>query len=193
MHPVFCDFGLAKSQFYQAPEQLAGQPAGGKADVFSLGCVLLELALLVAGKKRSWLAKRLGQTGFASSAIITDGEFGQHLPSDKDWWIGVKELLQRMLNKDPRQRPHAEVVARIICDLSDAAGLEVRCCHHQPKTHDPRLHASASSPASPLDSDSRGAHGSAEGARDVRVRGKDGAVLERDAADLFVAVVDFDA
>ncbi len=62
VHPVFCDFGLAKqfsqrsrtagqcgTVFYQAPEQLAGQLAGRKADVFSLGCLLLEL---VASKKR---------------------------------------------------------------------------------------------------------------------------------------------
>lgn len=163
VHPVFCDFGLAKqcsqrsrtagqcgTVFYQAPEQLAGQLAGRKADVFSLGCVLLELASLVASKKRRWLAKRLGQTGFASSAFITGGEFGQHLPSAKGWWMGMKDLLQRMLNKDPQQRPHADEVARDICNLSVAAGLAVRC-HHQPaETHDP---ASASPPASPLDSD----------------------------------------
>ena len=65
----------------------------------------------------------------------------------------MKDLLQRMLNKDPQQRPYAEEVARIVCNLSGAAGLAFRC-HHQPETHDPRLHASASPPASPLDSDS---------------------------------------
>ena len=68
--------------------------------------------MLVASKKRSWLAKRLGQTGFASSVFITGGEFGQHLPGVKDWWIGMKDLLQRMLNKDPQQRPHAVMPKR---------------------------------------------------------------------------------
>ena len=139
--------------FYQAPEQLAGRLAGRKADVFSLGCVLLELALLVASKKHKWLTKRLGRTGFASSPFITGKEFGQLLPSGKDWWIGMKDLLQRMLNEDPQQRPHAEEVARIVCSLSSTAGLVVRC-RHQPEMHDSDLHASASPPTSPLDSDS---------------------------------------
>lgn len=89
VHPVFWDFGLAKqfsqrsrtacqcgTVFCQAPEQLAGQLAGRKADVFSLGCVLLELALLVASKKRGWLTKRMGRTGFASSAVGVHHRWG---------------------------------------------------------------------------------------------------------------------
>ncbi len=65
----------------------------------------------------------------------------------------MKDLLQRMLNKDLQQRPHAEDVAHIVCDLSIAAGMTV-CCRHQPDMHKPDLHASVSPPASPLDSDS---------------------------------------
>ncbi|PNG99122.1 Serine/threonine-protein kinase Nek1, partial [Tetrabaena socialis] len=100
--PVFCDFGLSKlfseqsktvgggcTPYYQAPEQLEGRHAGRAADVFSLGCVFLELAFMLANKKRKKLTKRV-PTGFASSPEGV-GDCIAQLPTST-FWTGLKEV-----------------------------------------------------------------------------------------------------
>jgi len=163
LHPVFCDFGSSRhfsqhsltlgqagcTPFYQAPERQAGQPAGRKADVFSLGCVLLELAFLAARKKRAKLMKPLGKRGFASTPFITGGGFAIHLPTEGDWWIGVKDLLLRMLKEDPKQRPDAEEAAGIMYALCSAASSGCHC-RHIPKVQGPAVRK----PESPQGSES---------------------------------------
>lgn len=107
-HATLLDFGLARTgedwasagepgartgigdllgtPLYMAPEQLAGQPAGPAADVWALGSVLQECL-----------------TGHAASG--PDAELPRRLPS------GLRRLIRRCRQRDPRRRPSAAWLA----------------------------------------------------------------------------------
>ena len=138
--PVFCDFGTSKlfseqsktagaggTCFYQAPEQLDGRRAGRAADVFSLGCVFLELAFMLANKKRKKLTKQLHRAGFASTPAALDGGCIATLPTSSAFWTGLKDVVGLMLKADPNLRPAAYTVARQLAEISLAASVPVHC------------------------------------------------------------------
>jgi len=88
---------------YMSPEQVRGQPASPRSDIWAFGCVLFEL---LAGRRPFG-----GDT-------ITD-TLARVLERDPDWKAlpagtpaPVVDLLRRCLQKDPGQRPGAIAAAR---------------------------------------------------------------------------------
>jgi serine/threonine protein kinase len=78
---------------YMAPEQLRGQPADARSDIWALGAVLYEMA---AGQRPF-----RGQTGFElSSAILSQAP--EPLPGRVP--VELKAIVERCLEKEPGQR-----------------------------------------------------------------------------------------
>ena len=146
VHPCFCDFGLSKkfgevsksagsggTLFYRSPEQVAGTSMSGRAaDVFSLGCVFLELAYMLAAKKRKCLSMELHKDGYASSEFISNKGFVKVLPHDSAMWASLTEILAGMLEWSARERMTAAEVSQRIGQMEAAAGRKVHCCFQPP-------------------------------------------------------------
>src|SRR5438128_2070954 len=115
-HVKILDFGLAKqtgaaevhSQLdtepglvlgtigYMSPEQVSGQSADGRSDIFSLGCILYEM--LTAQR-----AFRGSSAGATLAAILRDhpkdlSEFSKAIP------LGLIAVVRRCLQKNPDER-----------------------------------------------------------------------------------------
>ena len=111
---VVADFGIARligatqhhtksgeaigSPPYVAPEQIAGEPIGPRADVFSLGLVLLEA---LTGE-RAYTGTPIEA---AAARLHTPPDIPSHL--EPKW----RELIARMTGRDPESRPTAAQVA----------------------------------------------------------------------------------
>ncbi|MGH2524217.1 MAG: serine/threonine-protein kinase, partial [Anaerolineales bacterium] len=78
---------------YMAPEQLRGEPADARSDIWALGVVLYEMAAGV------WPFQ--GQTGFALSSAIMN-QTPPSLPGKVP--VEVRAVIERCLAKDPAQR-----------------------------------------------------------------------------------------
>ena len=92
---------------YMSPEQAKGKSVDRRADIWAFGCVLFEM---LAGKPAFG-----GETITDTLAAVVRGEpewdqLPAKLPSK------VRDLLQRCLNKDPKQRLQAIGEARIILE-----------------------------------------------------------------------------
>jgi serine/threonine protein kinase len=152
--PFIADFGIARSyesteemetdgwtsftRQYAAPEVVLQDFRGLPADIFSLGCVFLEILDAVylshSLSHRSWRQKVLdanpqGDPSYQANvdALQTNLEsnaFG--LPSD--YIFSKVEIMTRMLELNPRDRPTAEDLVSIfgenVCCLDGAVKLE---------------------------------------------------------------------
>ena len=81
---------------YMSPEQVAGQPADARSDIFSLGCILYEM---LTGE-RAFRGSSAGQT---LAAILRDhpkdvSEYRKNVPA------GMISVVRRCLEKNPEQR-----------------------------------------------------------------------------------------
>jgi len=89
---------------YMSPEQATGKPLDKRTDIWAFGCVFYEC---LTGEK----AFRGGTITEILAAILKGEPDWQALPATTPWT--VKDLLQRCLQKDPRQRLHDIADARI--------------------------------------------------------------------------------
>lgn len=88
--------GVLGTADYMAPEQAAGQPVTGKADLYALGGVMF---CLLAGRppfRGETAAEVVHQLRYEVAPRI--GQFVWDVPHD------LEELIDRLLQKDPRQR-----------------------------------------------------------------------------------------
>jgi len=97
---------------YMAPEQVAGQEAGPRTDLFALGLLLYEMAV----GKLPFPGTSLGLM-LASGSQVTAPPLSREraaIPAD------LSGLVSRLLQKDPAQRPHSAIeVARELTALAD--------------------------------------------------------------------------
>jgi tRNA A-37 threonylcarbamoyl transferase component Bud32/tetratricopeptide (TPR) repeat protein len=94
---------------YMSPEQARGERVTGASDVFSLGLVLYELA---AGRHAYPASSQL----VILQAILSE----QPLPPSRlqpEIPAALEDVILRMLQKDPIQRPNAKEVAEALADL----------------------------------------------------------------------------
>ncbi|KAJ0399766.1 hypothetical protein P43SY_010553 [Pythium insidiosum] len=96
---------LVGSPLYMSPETLEDEPYGLAADVWSLGCLLFELLT--------------GRPSFAASSYpavvlkITTASFDAHALDTVDCPVAIRDLVVRMLRRDPAERPTIQEIAAI--------------------------------------------------------------------------------
>ncbi|CAM9893981.1 unnamed protein product, partial [Choristocarpus tenellus] len=106
-------FSQVGSPLYMSPETLEGKGHEMVSDIWSLGCVLYELAMLTSP--------------FASRHLTMDKLFhkivrADYLPVDRTLYSQhLSNLVDHLLVPDPRSRPHIDVVrvfAHLVLDVS---------------------------------------------------------------------------
>ncbi|VTS08308.1 ABC transporter substrate-binding protein [Tuwongella immobilis] len=121
------DFGLARPMFdnssmtvtgavvgtpaYMAPEQADGEQVDGRADLFSLGCVMYELC-----------TGRPPFTGNSAVAIMKAAAMQRHVPIEQlnpAIPSGLRSLIDRLLSKRPADRPNT---AAMVVEELEAIG-----------------------------------------------------------------------
>jgi hypothetical protein len=136
-HAKLFDFGLARARApepdepltelgtligtpaYLAPEQARGQPVDGRADLFSLGCVLYRMATGQAPFPGDDLAAAL--LSIAAGDPPPPSSVNPSIPG------ALSELIVQLLAKDPRGRPaSAAEVARRLATLESASEAAAR-------------------------------------------------------------------
>jgi serine/threonine protein kinase/Tol biopolymer transport system component len=108
--PTATDHGrLLGTLGYMSPEQVQGQPADYRTDIFSYGCVLYEA---ITGKRAF-----LGPNAFATLKEIVEHDpapLSTHVPSLPE---GLEPIVRRCLAKDPLQR--YESMREVAADLRE--------------------------------------------------------------------------
>ena len=107
------DFGLSRvmgaesvyaythvgTPYYMSPEQINDSKYNEKSDIWSLGCVIYEMAAL----RPPFQAK----THYKLSQMIKSGKIDS-LPEEGHYSAELQEVLFSMLNQDPDKRPSAK-------------------------------------------------------------------------------------
>ena len=137
--PVLVDFGTAYQSFevgttrevarsrgayagtpgYMAPEQIAARHFDARADLYSLGCMLFEMAagrrVFETSSTATLLAMHLDQEPLRASVLRSDLD------------PRLDALIAELLRKDPRDRPgHAAEVADRLREILDVGAAPVR-------------------------------------------------------------------
>jgi ABC-type branched-subunit amino acid transport system substrate-binding protein len=104
---------------YMAPEQADGQPVDERCDLFSLGCVLYELA---SGQQAFVGTSTIG---ILKAVALTEprplGELNPAMPA------AFYDLVKRLLAKDPKQRPEsAQLVVETLEAIAAGRAPQVR-------------------------------------------------------------------
>jgi Leucine-rich repeat (LRR) protein/tRNA A-37 threonylcarbamoyl transferase component Bud32 len=135
------DFGLARAAAegpltqasvvvgtpaYMAPEQAAGQAVDGRADLFSLGCVLYELCT--------------GERPFAAAdALAVLHRLATHTPAplrqvNPAVPVALSDLVMQLLAKNPEDRPgSAQAVAEALQSIEDSRTLPPAAATQPPR------------------------------------------------------------
>ncbi|KAL1643729.1 hypothetical protein SLS58_004744 [Diplodia intermedia] len=125
---LFTDFGLSKEYSgdvgsttsgatsmtprYAAPEVLIGDPRNTSSDIWSLGCVFLEMIIVIKGKKASFLREYFLETGSKEANFCKNFEAAEKLIKDlkgpeKSLDDPLLDLTRNMLKEDRFARPTA--------------------------------------------------------------------------------------
>jgi serine/threonine protein kinase len=163
--PVICDFGLSKvfdknsksvkvqgTHAYLPPEQFDGK-VGRKGDIFSLGLVFVELALLFFGQKS---LKEEFTSGFYVDITKSLDDFLAkkfpilNNPIMDDWNKRFQSLIRSMLDVAPENRPKASEVWEKAKEIVESLGAKPHCedvspvgsipCEHEEQEDDTELH-----------------------------------------------------
>jgi serine/threonine protein kinase/WD40 repeat protein len=108
-----------------APEQLAGEPIDGKADVYALGLLLYR-----------WLAERPAYSETHPARLLE--AMGTPPPMPPAAPPELSRLTLRLLARDPMERPDAVEVARVLAEWAARRGAAL------PAWREPRIAAEAS-------------------------------------------------
>jgi dipeptidyl aminopeptidase/acylaminoacyl peptidase len=97
---------------YMAPEQVQGQPADHRADIFALGCVLYEMITGTRAFRRA--------TEFETMVAILKEEPPRLTRSDREIPLALDRIVRRCLEKNPAER--FESANDLAFDLETALG-----------------------------------------------------------------------
>lgn len=138
---LFTDFGIAVdfetmtetfttgstvrgTRRYYAPEVAYHGQRGRRSDVYSLGCVFLEIATVLAEKTPEDLDKHLGGDGiFYESYDEIDSWIARLLETENPHVLLVVEQIRLMLRRDATSRPQAQAV---LSGLGDSKSYDLR-------------------------------------------------------------------
>lgn len=163
--PVICDFGLSKAfdknsksvkvqgtRAYLPPEQVDGK-VGRKGDIFSLGLVFVELALLFFGQKS--LKEEFTSGFYVDITKSLDDFLAKKFPIVNnsimdDWNKRFQSLIRSMLDVAPENRPKASEVWEKAKEMVESLGAKPHCedvspvgsipCEHEEREDDTELH-----------------------------------------------------
>jgi len=145
-HPLIADFGIARSyesqddietdgrtsftKRYAAPEVVKQDPRGLPADIFSLGCVFLEIYISIQctasrfnDKIHAVLNENFrGDTSYQANARELQSLLNKRFDLDDTFMLrkNVMPLISRMLSLRPHERPTAD---ELVCFFG-----EIDCC-----------------------------------------------------------------
>ena len=110
----------AQRATYVAPEVESTRPRDFKVDIFSLGCVYLELLTMLAGKYRKAFAQWRSKQS-SSEVQIYLGKLSVFLEHGQDKPLGefyqrMIKVCSQMLEDNPSIRPSAFMIAKSVCD-----------------------------------------------------------------------------
>lgn len=162
------DFGIAKSyqtaadaetesrtpfsRSYASPEVIRQDVRGFPADIFSLGCVILEMLSAVTGRKELLLRVRQANAEGDQSYQANVDAFREHGMFENDYvetggpvWLldntkfysepgSCQGWLEQMMDSNPQARPTA-------AGLSSAVGVDDWCCSQGPQPFEAELPA----------------------------------------------------
>jgi Tol biopolymer transport system component len=100
---------------YMSPEQARGKRVDKRADIWALGCVMYEM---LTGR-RCFTGETVSDT--LASVLAREPEW-QYLPDDTP--VFLRKLIERCLNKDPKQRLRDIGEARILIDSYLTGGIQ---------------------------------------------------------------------
>lgn len=116
-----CAKTLVGTPYYLSPELCQEKPYNNKSDVWSLGCVLYE----VATQKHAF-------EGNSMKALVGKILRGIYPPISAKYSKGMRDLIDAMLQKDPKKRPGINsilkqpiVVQRILAKIDDYKGINL--------------------------------------------------------------------
>lgn len=98
-HGITCDVDADADR---SPEVMSSQPYDFKSDMWSLGCVLYEMMSL----KHAFAASDM-------SGLVLKILRGEHLPIPSAFSADLKDLVKRLLSKDPRARPAPDQILKM--------------------------------------------------------------------------------
>lgn len=110
------DFGIAKilqstlecartaigTPYYLSPELCEDKPYNNKSDIWSLGCVLYEICTL----QHAFEAQNM-------KGLVVKILRGQYQPISSTYSRNLKEVIDRMLQKDPNKRPSVNQILKL--------------------------------------------------------------------------------
>ena len=163
--PVICDFGLSKAfdkdsksvkvqgtLAYLPPEQFE-ETVGRKGDIFSLGLVFVELALLFFGQKS--LKEEFTSGLFMDITKSLNDFLAKKFPTLNnstmdDWNNRFQTLIRSMLHEAPENRPKASEVWEKAKEMVESLGAKPHCedvspvgsipCEHEEQEDDTEIH-----------------------------------------------------
>ncbi|RUS31749.1 kinase-like domain-containing protein [Jimgerdemannia flammicorona] len=108
VRPVLCDYGLSKhfhaesssviqtgTMFYQSPERVRGKVVGRSGDIFALGAIFAELAVVISGESKRHLNGILVRKGYAECLPRGLDKILALYPYDTEWWMQFRQLISR--------------------------------------------------------------------------------------------------
>ncbi|KAK5656483.1 hypothetical protein OQA88_4866 [Cercophora sp. LCS_1] len=159
-----CDFGLAKGHgqanesyygtstvagtlLYNAPEEVLGEPSGPEADIFSLGCIFLEILCALSIEYVGDLALKVCSRDDLGVKPEKNGMYAQYLnrPDDtgedafNDWTVMLRAsgesdvqdhliaLIKEMMSKEPRDRPTPTQITTRLAMMDCCPPVEFVC------------------------------------------------------------------
>jgi serine/threonine protein kinase len=150
---LYTDFGCSKdihgleksateatvlgTETYAAPELFDHLPRGRSADIFSLGCVLLEIFSVLGdyGSRKEEPTSFLALSPYAYHILDVEKWLQQrvqeHDTAIKSMWL---EVCSRMLQVEPKKRPRAAELQEIIvsrCEQGQKEDIFCKDCIHQ--------------------------------------------------------------
>lgn len=97
-----CAKTLVGTPYYLSPELCQEKPYNNKSDVWSLGCILYELTTL----KHAFEANNM-------KALVGKILRGTYPPISATYSAELRDLVAKMLQKDPKDRPSINSVLKV--------------------------------------------------------------------------------
>jgi len=135
--------GVMMTPKYSAPEVAARNRRGRKADIYSLGCVYLEMATVMLSFELTELQKFL-----SADADVDRSQTAYHqlLPRLNSWLLRLRRvsttaaesrllfICNSMIEQQPHRRPSASDVYKALCNGTDVTSTDIcACCWRQEK------------------------------------------------------------